>query len=120
MKKINVVLREIYQDERGIMILMIVNFLLSLVLLVLAIMKMNPEVAVVKIGYGDIGGYRDGSWMDLIMFPLAAILFGVFHNFLALKIFDKRGGGMVKFFLITTMMMVLGAIVVLVRITEEI
>lgn len=118
MKKFGEALREIYYEDRGILILMIINFLLSLVLFVFAIVKMNPEVAVVKIGYGDIGGYRDGLWTDLIMFPLAAILFGVLHSFLALKIFEKRGGGMVKFFLITTTMLIMGAMVVLLRITE--
>jgi hypothetical protein len=73
----------------------------------------------VKTGYGDIGGYRDGSWTNQFVFTLAAMLFGVLHNFLALKIFRKRGNGMTKFFLITTTMLILGAFVVMIRLLKE-
>ena len=48
---------KIYQTERGILILMILNLLLSIALLVFSLINLNPNSAVVKIGYGDIGGY---------------------------------------------------------------
>ena len=72
---------KIYQTERGILILMILNLLLSIALLVFSLINLNPNSAVVKIGYGDIGGYRDGSWADMLAFPLLAIIFGVFHDY---------------------------------------
>ena len=74
---------KIYQTERGILILMILNLLLSIGLLIFSLINLNPNSAVVKIGYGDIGGYRDGSWADMLAFPLLAIIFGVFHNYLS-------------------------------------
>lgn len=110
---------DIYQTERGTIVLMLLNLLLSLGLLIFAIVNLNPNAAVVKIGYGDIGGYRDGTWVDLIAFPLLAILFGVLHNFLALRIFHKRGGGMTKFFLVTTTFLILGTFLVLIRLLGE-
>ena len=61
---------KIYQSERGILFLMIVNLLLAIGLLVFSIITLNPNASVVKIGYGDIGGYRDGTWASLIAFPL--------------------------------------------------
>ncbi|MBR3138475.1 hypothetical protein IKG38_00430 [Candidatus Saccharibacteria bacterium] len=119
MKTIKSDIIKLYQNERGILILMIFNFLFSLVLFIFSIIQLNPNASVVKVGYGDIGGYRDGSWTDLIAFPLLAILFGILHNFLAVKIFRKRGGGMVKFFLITTTMLIAGSFLVLIRLLGE-
>ena len=110
---------KIYQSERGMLVLMIANLLLSVGLFVFSILKLNPDVSVVRIGYGDIDGYRDGSWIDLLAFPILAIIFGILHNFLAVRIFHKRGGGMAKFFLLLTTALILGAILVLTRILGE-
>lgn len=110
---------KIYQNERGIIILMIFNLLLAIGLLVFSILKLNPSSAVVKVGYGDIGGYRDGAWFDMIAFPLLALIFGIFHNLLATRIFHKRGGGMTKFFLLVTTCLILGTLLVLIRLLKE-
>lgn len=110
---------KIYQTERGIMLLMVLNFLLSIGLLIFSIVNLNPNASVVKIGYGDIGGYRDGTWGSLLAFPLLALALGVLHNILALRIFRKRGGGMTKFFLITTTFLILGTLLVLIRLLGE-
>ena len=108
-----------YQSERGIIILMILNFLLSAGLFVFSLVNLSPNSSVVKIGYGDIGGYRDGTWFDMLAFPLLAIIFGILHGFLALRVFHKRGGGMAKFFLITTTTLILGAFLVIIRLLGE-
>ncbi len=109
----------IYHTERGILLFMGVNLLLSLGLLVFSLTNLNPGSTVVKISYGDIGGYKDGSWADMLAFPLLAIIFGIFHNLLAIRIYQKRGGGMTKFFLITTTALIFGAILVLMRLLGE-
>ena len=110
---------KIYQSERGIMLLMVLNFILAIGLLVFSIINLNPNASVVKIGYGDIGGYRDGTWGSLLAFPLLALLFGILHSILALRIFRKRGGGMTKFFLVTTTFLILGTLLVLIRLLGE-
>lgn len=112
-------LKQIYAKERIMLILMVINLLASIALLIFGIINLSPSTAVVKIGYGDIGGYRDGSWTDMLAFPILALIFGVFHNLIALKIFRKRGAGMTKFFLITTTALIFGAFVVLVRLSKE-
>lgn len=109
----------IYRSDRSILVIMALNLILSIVLLVFSLINLNPSSAVVKIGYGDIGGYRDGTWIDMIAYPLLAITFGVLHSFLALRIFHKRGGGMAKFFLVITSMLILGAFLVLLRLLGE-
>ena len=110
---------KIYQTERGVLVLMIFNLLLSIALVIFAVVNLNPNASVVKVGYGDIGGYRDGTWMDMLAYPLLAIIFGFFHNLLAIRIFHKRGSGMAKFFLLTTTMLILGAFLVLIRALGE-
>lgn len=101
---------ELYQTERGAVALMVLNTILSVALLIFSLANLNTNASVAKIGYGDIGGYRDGAWYDMLAFPLLAINFGLFHNLLALRIFHKRGGAMAKFFLLTTTALILGAI----------
>ncbi len=120
MKTFKTDLVSIYHTERGALFLMIINFLLALALFIFSITNLNPNASVVKIGYGDIGGYRDGTWMDLLAFPILAIIFGAMHNLLATRIFHKRGGGMTKFFLLITTALILGSFLVLIRLLGEI
>ena len=110
---------KMYQSERGIIILMIFNFLLATGLFIFSVIKLNPSSPVAKVGYGDIGGYRDGAWFDMLAFPLLALNFGVFHIFLTARIFHKRGGGMAKFFLLVTTCLILGTLLVLIRLLKE-
>ena len=109
----------IYRTERGILLLIIINLLLSIGLLAFSLINLNSGNSVVKTGYGDIGGYRDGSWMDMLSFPLLAVIFGVLHGLLSLRIFRKRGGGMAKFFLIVTTALIVGTFLVLIRLLGE-
>ena len=119
MKDFAETIKDIYRNERWTLVLMILNLIASIALIVLGIMNLNPSSAVVKVGYGDIGGYRDGAWSDMLAFPILAIVFGVFHNFVALQIYRKRGAGMTKFFLLTTTALIAGAFVVLIRLLRE-
>ena len=112
-------IKTIYRNERLMLVMMILNLLASIGLFVFGIINLNPSSAVVKVGYGDIGGYRDGSWADMLAFPLLAIIFGIFHNLIAVRIFRKRGAGMTKFFLGTTTALIIGAFIVLIRLTKE-
>lgn len=110
---------KIYQTERTMLILMIINFLLATGLFIFAVTNLNPNISVLKVGYGDIDGYRDGTWIDMLAFPVLAIVFGVLHNLLAIRIFYKRGGGMAKFFVIATTCLILGTFLVLSRLLGD-
>ena len=110
---------EIFRTERGVFLIMILNLMLSVGLLVFVVMNLNPNAAVVKIGYGDIGGYRDGVWFDMLAFLLLAILFGFFHNLIAVRIFQKRGSGRCKFFLMVTTLLILLSFLIFARLLGE-
>ena len=110
---------KIFQTERGILILIVFNLLIAIALAIFAIINLNPNASVVKVGYGDIGGYRDGTWLDMLAFPILALVFGVFHSLLTVRIFHKRGSGMAKFFLLTTTMLIIGTFLVLIRTLGE-
>ena len=109
---------KIYQTERGMLTLMILNFLLAVGLFIFAVANLNPGASITK-GYGDIDGYRDGSWIDMLAFPIFSVIFGVLHNLLAVRIFHKRGGGMAKFFLLITTILILASILVLIRLLGD-
>ena len=109
----------LYRNDRIAIILLFFNLLLSIGLAIFAIVNLNPNTAVVKVGYGDIGGYRDGAWYDLLAFPLLALIFGVLHGFLALRVFHKRGSAMAKFFLFVTTGLIIGTLLVLIRLLGE-
>ena len=96
-----------YQNERGIIVFIIINFLLSIGLLVFSLINLNSNSSVVKIGYGDIGGYRDGTWFDMLAFPIIAVVFGVLHGLLALRIFHKRGGMATTSLIIETFLVII-------------
>ena len=98
---------------------MMLVFMFALGVFIFSMTGLDPTSAVVKVGYGDIGGYRDGAWSNLIVFPTLMVLFGVLHNLLAVKIYEKRGAGIAKFFLITTLMLIFGALIVLIRLSSE-
>ena len=112
-------LKIIYQTERSTLALMIANLLASLALLIFSIINLNPASPMIKIGYGDISGYHDGPWTEMLVFPIIAILFGIFHNLIAVKIFHKRGAGMAKLFVITTTALIVGVFILLVRLVKE-
>lgn len=98
---------------------MIINFLLAIGLLVFSLTRLNPSSPIIKIGYGDIGGYRDGAWYDLFAFPMLAINFGIFHSLLSVNLFHKRGGGAAKFFLLVTTCLIAATFLVLIRLLKE-
>ena len=119
MKSFKTILIKIYRENRSLLVLMMLVFLFAAGLFVFSLTRLDATRAVVKIGYGDIGGYRDGAWSNLIVFPVLAVLFGVLHNFLAMRVYDKRGVSMARFFLITTLMLIFGALIVLIRLSSE-
>ncbi len=119
MKTIAEDIKKIYLHERFMLVVMIINFLGGIALFIYTILHLDTNSAIVKVGYGDIGGYRSGSWTDLLTFLILAVILGVFHNIIAVRIFHKRGAGMTKFFLLTTSVLIIGAFIVLARLTGE-
>lgn len=109
----------IFREEKLGFVMLLANLLLNMGLFVFAVANLRLNSVAMKVGYGDIGGYRDGDWRQMLVFPLAGVLFGVLHNLLAVRIFQKRGGAMMKFFVATTMLLAMTTVVVLLRLLKE-
>jgi len=112
-------IKKIYFNNRLIFLFIAVNLIAGIALAVYGMIRLNPNISVVKVGYSDVSGYKDGVWTDMIAFPLIALTLGILHSVVAVKIYHKRGAGMTKFFLFTTLIIILGGFVVLSRLLGE-
>ena len=65
------------------------------------------------------GGYHDDVWTERFAFPLLAVVFGILHNLLAIKIFEKKGAGVAGYFIIFSISLTLATFVVLGRLLGE-
>jgi len=70
-------LMEIVRKHQGLMWLMILLFGSGLILLIVSIVTLNPDAAVVNLGYSDIGGYQSGTWTGMIGFTVFAVVVGI-------------------------------------------
>ena len=133
MKTLRESLGEIYRRHKGLLVMMIFLLVLALAFFVFSLVTLSPSSAIVKVGYGDIGsfsgddltgmrlagGYRDGSWVSMLTFPLIAIIVGVFHNMIAIRLYKRRGEGVAKAFVLISMTVLIGAFMVLLRLLSE-
>lgn len=119
--------REIARKQHGLMVAMIILAVMSAILLVFSLVTLRPQGTVVIVGYGDVygeiaglsGGYRRDSWMNMLAFPILAVIFGVLHNLLALRVYRKYGKTPALMLICATMLLVVGAFVVLLRLHGE-
>lgn len=125
--KFNSTWREICRKQKPLMAAMIVLAVASAILLIFALVTLHPQNTVVIVGYGDVygeiaglsGGYRRDSWLNMLAFPLLAVLFGVVHNFLTLRVYRKYGRNTALMVVYTSLLLVVGTFVVLLRLLGE-
>ena len=124
---------KIYQEHKKLLYLMGVLVFLSLVLLIYTLANLRISDSMIKVGYGDIGryqggewssminsgGYYDGSWLNMFGFSILAIVFGVLHNLIAIKIFEKKGEALARVFIVLSITMVFCVFVVFGRLISE-
>ena len=114
-KKIAVIIKE----DRGILGYFLINFVVSLVVFVLGLVTLRPDSAVVKIAYGDIGGYSDGTWVDMLVFPIFGMIIGVLHSIIAVMIYHKNGKAAARVFFVISIATGVLATIVLCRLVWE-
>ena len=133
MKNLKEYIGEIYREHHGLFVGMILVAMLSLVFLVFSLVTLSPSSAIVKNGYSDIGsfagddltgmrsagGYRDGTWVAMLAFPLLALIIGILHNLIAVRLYKRRGESSAKAFLTISALILVGAFVVLLRLLGE-
>lgn len=119
--------REIVREQKGLLAAMIGLMVMSLILLVIALVTLRPQTTVVITGYGDVygelagltGGYRRESWLNMLAFPILALLFGVVHNFLAVRVYQKYGRDAALVLVVVTMLLVVATALVIFRLLGE-
>lgn len=119
--------REIVREQKGLLAAMIGLTVMSLILLVIALVTLRPQTTVVITGYGDVygelagltGGYRRESWLNMLAFPILALLFGVVHNFLAVRVYQKYGRDAALVLVVVTMLLVVATALVIFRLLGE-
>ena len=119
--------REITRKQHTLMVALIIMIVMSLAFLIFALIAIRPQGAVVIVGYSDVygdfadvsGGYRRDSWLNMLAFPILAVVFGVIHAFIALRVYRKYGKFPALVVVIATILLIVGAFVVLLRLLGE-
>ena len=126
-------LKEVYVKHRSMFTLVVVMAVFSIILFIYSMANLHPNASVVKVSYGDIGryqggewssmsnsgGYHDGAWQTMLVYPLFALIFGVLHNVIALRIYRKKGDKVASVFLAVTIAMILFTTLTLWRLLGE-
>ncbi len=119
--------REVCRRQKGVMIAMIVLAVASAILLIFSLTTLRPQSTVVIVGYGDVygeiagisGGYRRDSWMNMLAFPALALLYGLVHNLLVLRVYRKYGKDAAIVLAVATILLIVGTFVVIFRLLGE-
>lgn len=124
---------DIYKNNRKLFILMMALLVISVGLLVFSLLNLKVSSSTVHVGYSDIGsyqggdfaenqgssGYISGRWIDMLAFPVLAVVLGVFHNFVVIKLYKNRGEASARVFVLISLLVLVSAILVLWRLTQE-
>ena len=133
MKKFLEGIKKIYKEDRWLFFGLVILVLMGVILLVHTLLHLEPEAAVVKTGYSDIGsyeggawtemqaagGYRDGSWTNMLTFAVMAVVLGFVHPILAIKLYSKKGAGMAMTLVVMSILLTILAWVILGRLLSE-
>lgn len=119
--------REVARKQKPLMIAMIILAVASAILLVFSLTTLRPQNTVVIVGYGDVygeisgisGGYRRDSWMNMLAFPVLALIYGLVHNVMILKVYRKYGRDAAMMIAVASILLVVGTFVVIFRLLGE-
>lgn len=118
---------EVCRKQKGLMLAMILLAVFSAILLIFALTTLRPQSTVVIVGYGDVygeiagisGGYRRDSWLNMLAFPILAVIYGFVHNLLVLRVYRKYGKDAAMVLVVATMLLIVGTVVVMLRLLGE-
>lgn len=134
MKEIGAGIRKIFREERGLLAMMVVLFVMGVVLILHTLFHFKAGGTTMYIGYSDIGeftggdplslwssgGYRTGGWAEMAVFPILGVVLGVLHNLFAVQAFRRQGKGFAVAIVVMSMVIAVGAFVLLMRLIGEI
>lgn len=124
---------DIYKNHRKLFVGMIILMILSMGLLIFSLFNLKISNSTVHVGYSDIGsyqggdfdetrgssGYISGRWVDMLAFPILAVVLGVMHNLIAIRLYKRRGAASAGVFIAMSILVLVLAVLVLWRLTQE-
>jgi len=133
MKKLGENFKDIFEKHKALLIAQAALLVISIALFIFSMLNLGSNTTVVKTSYGDIGryqggewssmansgGYHDDVWTERFAFPILAVIFGIFHNLLAIRIFEKKGSAIAGYFVVFSIALALSTFVVLGRLLGE-
>lgn len=125
--KLKATWREISHKQKGLLLLMVALAVMTVVVLIAMALVLHPQSSVVIVGYSDVygeitgltGGYRRDSWLNLLAFPLLAVVFGLVHAVIAMRLYQKYGKETALMVVIASMVLFAGMMVTLLRLVGE-
>lgn len=120
MKELAEDFKAIWKKDKSLFWWMAAQFIISVWLFLLPIVNLNPNRPKVWARYSDISnGYAQSDWWYLISFAVIAIVLGIGHNLLSVKLYGKRGGDIARLFLGVSIMITIIAIRFLLSLVGE-
>ncbi len=134
MKEIREGFRKIFREDKAVLLMMVVLFMMGLLLVLHTLIHFKAGGTTMYIGYSDIGGFNDGEWLSLwnsggyrtggwaemAVFPILGLVLGVMHNLFAVQVYGRRGRGFAIVMILVSMLVAVGAFVLLLRLLGEI
>ena len=125
--------KKIFESHKMLLAAQVILLVMSIALFIFSLLNLGSTTTVVKTSYGDIGryqggewssmansgGYHDDVWTERFAYPILAIVFGILHNLLVIKIFEKKGSAVAGYFVLFSVSLVLATFVVLIRLLGE-
>ncbi|MBR3233160.1 hypothetical protein IKF74_02685 [Candidatus Saccharibacteria bacterium] len=134
MKDIRAGFRKIFREDKGLLVAMLVLFGFGVLLILHTLIHFKAGGTTMYIGYSDIGGftggdplslwnsggYRTGGWAEMAVFPILGLILGVLHNLFAIQAYERRGKGFAVTMVLLSILVAVGAFVLLLRLLGEI
>ncbi len=111
----------VLRKKRDVFAMMIVLCLMNIPLFIAPIVTLDSSLPKMKVRFSDIYTrvFSQEVWYYMLAFSLLAVVLGLGHNLIALRLTKKRGPAVAKLFLGASMMVTVFAFAFLMRILTE-
>jgi hypothetical protein len=119
MKDIKEDFLKLWHEGRGLIAGMAGLFGVGIFLIFDSLFTLRPGEIVTRIGYDDLGGYRDGNWSYMLAFLILGVMLAFVHNLIAVRLFAQKGKAFAGLFLAMSMFVGVIAIIYLGKLLGE-
>lgn len=111
----------VLRKKRDVFAMMIILCLMNIPLFIAPIVTLDGSLPKMKVRFSDIyiRVFSQEVWYYMLAFSLLAVVLGLGHNLIALRLTKKRGAAVAKLFLGASIMVTVFAFAFLMRILTE-